>query len=186
MAERRCEGAPIAIIMNSANGVRNWSTAKDRLAKISEELATGSRHICIESDRVFIALVRGADKSANWTIGEIGALGRSLATHTLKLGRRMRARTRKQRIRRVLRTEAKLADLDLSNEKLIIFSEQIATLLDLVFGGKVPIDDVVFEQADATACETRSPPLSVNDSPQQDDRSAATTVRPKTGNAACE
>jgi len=80
-------------------------------------------------------------KGAHWASNGLDALGRRLVPRAWK-----RPEARRERIRRLLLAEAKRSDLQVSEGELRLFLENMATVLELVLGGVIAVDDIAFEQ----------------------------------------
>jgi hypothetical protein len=112
-----------------------------RAPKWRVSFAARGRELVTECDRWFVGAFHGLAKGTHWATNGLGALGRRLVPRAWT-----RRRARRERIRRVLLAEAKRADLQVSDEDLRLFMENMATVLELVLGGVIGIDDIAFEQ----------------------------------------
>jgi hypothetical protein len=137
--------------------------AKVRLAEWSRALWSSGRYIANESDRWFLKLLSGANRSALKTQAGVSVFGRRLLSAPLEARRRSAIAGRKERLRKLLEAEAERARLDASPDKLVRFADQMSTLIELVLSGRVAIDAVTFE-------EDTSDSRPEDDRPESEDR----------------
>lgn len=124
--------------------VENLETSNEdarRLRGWKEQLAARGRELVAECDRWFVGALQGLAKGTQWATNGLGTLGRRLVPRAWK-----RREARRDRIRRLLLAEARRSDLPVSNRELELFLENMATVLELVLGGVIGIDDIAFEQ----------------------------------------
>ena len=115
--------------------------------ELSEGAVQGARQVAEESDRWFLTTLQGVDRGAKKTKHALARLGRYLATKSHELRPAwLRKRSHRERIRSMLLREAKRSKVTLSRQEFEAFSEQIATLLDLVLQGRLSVGDIAFEQ----------------------------------------
>lgn len=108
-----------------------------------DQLVQGGSYVASESDRWFLATVGGVQRGSQRTTEGIGALGQRLVQ-----GARRRlggGKTRVERIRSMLREEVHRSELDLTDEEVVQFTENMSMLLELVLDGTIPVSDVAIQ-----------------------------------------
>lgn len=128
-------------VMDSAESFETSHQSTSRARRWRRELSGRGRELVAECDRWFVGAVHGLAKGTRMATNGLGAFGRRLVPRAW--GRR---EARRDRIRRLLLAEAKRSDLPISDGELGLFLDNMATVLELVFGGAIGIDDVAFEQ----------------------------------------
>jgi hypothetical protein len=112
----------------------------------ARRLAALSRELALASDRWFLLALDSTDTGARWLKSAALRLGEKPARLWTRL---LPPRRPRERLLALLRTEARRARYDVSQPGFQLFSERIASLLDLVFSGAVRIDDIAFEAAES-------------------------------------
>jgi hypothetical protein len=118
----------------------------ERWRRVTNELHGGTREAAEESERWFLAVVRGADRCAHWAESSIDGLSALLVARIRRS--RWRRRSARERIERVLHAEARRAGISLDEEEFAAFSERMAVLVDLVLRGALPVSCISFEEDD--------------------------------------
>jgi hypothetical protein len=134
---------------------------KRRLARISHEVADGTRYIADESDRWFVGALHELERCRCGIKAEIGGFGRRLAARAPKLP--ILRSSARERIARLLRKEAARSKLAVPEHEFAVFSERVATLLELILTGSIGLDAIVFELEDAAPAQDPEPVTSVED-----------------------
>lgn len=102
-----------------------------------------------EGDYWFLTTVRCVNAGVKHTKSAIEKFGFGVYETSRQLTPKwLKRRNQRERIRSMLAREAKRASVKLSGEQFELFSERIATLLDLVFNGAVGVEEIAFEQDD--------------------------------------
>jgi len=127
--------------MDSVENLETPNEDAERLRGWKEQLAARGRELVAECDRWFVGALQGLAKGTQWATNGLGTLGRRLVPRAWK-----RREARRDRIRRVLLAEAKRSHLPVSDGELELFLENMATVIELVLGGVIGIDDIAFEQ----------------------------------------
>jgi hypothetical protein len=129
--------------------IRLLRSAQTRLRPMSADLAMHSRDIALEGDRWFLSVVHGVDRNVSRAqTGLNGVASRWLARATSWCAPWLRRGSPGERIRAVLRREAKSVCTGQEREAFLEFSERIAVLVELVHAGAISARDVAFESAD--------------------------------------
>jgi hypothetical protein len=128
-------------VMDSAQNFETSHESAGRMRRLRLVLSERGREIATECDRWFVGAFVGVVKGTQWAKSGLGALGRRLVPRAWK-----RREARRDRIRRLLLAEARRANLPVSDGDLRLFLENMATVLELVLGGAIGIDDIAFEQ----------------------------------------
>jgi hypothetical protein len=132
--------------MSSSRTRRLKDSSERVLQRVSGSLSRGARQVSLESDEWFLTAVAGLGKGARKTKLAIDGIGRSVLGQSRKLRPKWTIKqTPRERIRELLSREAKRSKLALGNE-FEAFSDQIATIVELVLLGKVSLDDIAFER----------------------------------------
>jgi len=130
----------------SSSRTRQLKESSERvLQQVSGPLSRGARQVALESDDWFLTVVSGLGKGARRTKLAIDGIGRQVLGQSRKLRPKWTIKqTPRERIRELLNREAKRSKLAVGNE-FEAFSDQIATIVELVLLGKVSLEDIAFE-----------------------------------------
>ena len=121
----------------------------ERLSAVSRELGVRSRDIALQSDRWFLALIDGVDKSLERARAGVAATGHAAWSRSRGwLPRLARSTSPKDRILRAIHQEARRQGLDPTQPGVESFSERIALVVEMVLTGMIDVDDVAFEAED--------------------------------------
>lgn len=115
----------------------------------SQGLLDHGSAIAAESDRWFLAALRGAARGAEQARAGLGALARAAATRSDAWRPAWsRPPTTRERLRRLLEREARRLDIDVSRPEFATFADKMSSLLHLVFSGALALEDIAFEAGD--------------------------------------
>lgn len=128
---------------DEAAGV-GFAARAEQLAALRERLRNGTAHVAEESDRWFLAALRGMDQGLRWSREGATVVSGRMADGWERLRSALPRRSTRQRLHDALLREARRARLDPSSEELQSFVEGMATLLDLVLAGTIDLEDVGF------------------------------------------
>lgn len=118
---------------------------------LSQRVLDATRDVAEQGDRWFLAAVHGLDRG----VGLGSASARKLAGRFSQRWKKLRAsrwssEAARRRIRKAVLAEARRAELDTSNEDFRAFTENVATLVELVLTGAIRLHDVGFAFEDAS------------------------------------
>jgi hypothetical protein len=118
------------------------------ISRKSVDVLAGGRTVAEESDRWFLGALRGLERGAATAQGGADAIATALASRWERIRPSWaRRRTPRERIAALLRAEGKRQGFDVKQEEFNEFSARVATLLELVYAGVVPLNDIAFEAA---------------------------------------
>lgn len=151
MSESSDTGESASDEADSAEGAGHARRLTERsrrlLAEWSQVFLQGASQVAAESDSWFLATVSGLDKGARHTKAAVGRFGGYVLQRSSKLKPEwLRRKSQQERIHDMLMREAKRAKVDLSKSEFALFSQQIATIIELVLKGTISVDDIAFEQ----------------------------------------
>lgn len=128
------------------------------ISRTSEDVLAGGRTVADESDRWFLGALRGLERGVARVEGGADAMASAIGVRLARIRPRwMRRRTPRERIESVLRAEGKRLGYDVKQQEFVEFSGKIAIMLELVYGGALPLRDIAFEAADAEADAAPAP-----------------------------
>jgi hypothetical protein len=142
-----------------ARVTRRLGIGRQWLSRRSEDVLAGGRVVADESDRWFLGALRGLEQGADRAQGGADAVAAALASRWLRIRPRwLRPRTPRERIEALLRAEGKRQGFDVKRQEFDDFSRKMAILLELVYAGALPLDDISFESASEGLDELGDPP----------------------------
>jgi hypothetical protein len=135
--------------MSEESGLaQRFGRGRQWVSRTSRGVLTGSRTVAEESDRWFLGALRGIEYGVAQAEGKVDTLANALVTQLRRIRPRwMRRRTTRERIEAMLRAEGKRQGFDVTKEEFEEFSRKMAILLELVYAGALPLDDIAFESA---------------------------------------
>ena len=128
--------------------MRRLGRGRQWISRRSDDVLAGGRAVAEESDRWFLGALRGLERGAAQAQGGAGAVASAMAARWARIRPRwLRPRTPRERIEAMLRAEGKRQGFDISQKEFHEFAGKVAILLELVYAGALPLDDIAFEAA---------------------------------------
>jgi hypothetical protein len=123
---------------------RSWQW----IAQRSLDVLAGGNTVAEESDRWFLGALRGLERGAAHAQGGVDAFGDAIAARWERIRPSWaRRRTPRERIEAMLRAEGKRHGFDVKQKEFHEFSGKLAGVLELVYAGALPLEDIAFEPA---------------------------------------
>ena len=120
------------------------SGRREHLGRVSGRILLETRDIANEGDRWFLATLRGVDRGLTWTTGSMAKVGGRALTRIATLKAELSRESTKDRMRAALLREARCVALDPAEAEVQVFADNIATLIQLVYEGRIRFADVAF------------------------------------------